>query len=95
MRNTHLNPSKEAEAIRKSVHPVWSGTLAFRAMFPAGELAKKVPDHQVLSTPMCVRHRSSYPLSLAQLILHCRKLVQYSGTLKVGSTERSVSPVAD
>lgn len=51
-------PSKEAETIRNSVHPVWSGTLAYRAMFPAGELAKKVPAHQVLSTPMCVRHLS-------------------------------------
>jgi hypothetical protein len=54
----HLDPSKEAEIIRNSAHPVWSGTLAYRAMFPAGELAKNVPAHPVLSTPMCVRPRN-------------------------------------
>jgi salicylate hydroxylase len=54
----HLDPSKEAEIIRNSAHPVWSGTLAYRAMFPASELAKNVPAHPVLSTPMCVRPRN-------------------------------------
>ncbi len=81
------SPSKEAETIRNSVHSVWSGTVAYRAMFPSGELAKKMPAHQVLSTPMCVRHRSSCPFSLTELILHCRKLVKYSGSLKVGSID--------
>ena len=82
-----LPPSKEAETIRNSVHPVWSGTVAYRAMFPSGELAKKMPAHQVLSTPMCVRHHSSYPLSLTELIYRYRKLVKYSGSLKVGSID--------
>ena len=80
-----LPPSNEAETIRNSVHPVWSGTVAYRAMFPSGELAKKVPAHQVLSTPMCVRHHSSCPPSLTELIYHYRKHVKYSGSLKVGS----------
>ena len=52
---------KEATPVRNSVHPVWSGTLAYRAMFPAGDLAKKCPAHRVLSTPMCVRSHSSLP----------------------------------
>jgi hypothetical protein len=44
-------------------------------MFPAGKLD--------LSKPMCGRHRSSCPHSRTQLILHCRGLVNYSGSLKV------------
>ena len=92
---THLDPSKEAETIRNSVHPVWSGTLAYRAMFPASELAKKVPSHQVLSTPICVSHRSSCPFSLTELILHFRGLVKYSGSLKVGSTDGLLLSVVD
>jgi len=54
-----LDPSKEAATIRNSVHPIWSGTLAYRAMIPASDLAKKAPTHRVLSTPMCVRNASS------------------------------------
>ena len=50
-----IDPSKEAATVGNSPHPVWSGTLAYRAMFPAGDLATKVPSHRVLSTPMCVR----------------------------------------
>lgn len=51
----HTDPTEEATTIRSSIHPVWSGYLAYRAMFPASDLATKVPSHQALSTPMCVR----------------------------------------
>jgi hypothetical protein len=54
-----LDLSKETTSLKHSVHPVWSGTLAYRAMFPAGKLVRKVPGHRVLSTPMCVRKSSS------------------------------------
>ena len=94
-RVTHLDASKEAENIRNSVHPVWSGTLAYRALFPAGELAKKMPAHQVLSTPICVSHRFSCPFSLTELILHYRKPVKYSGSLKVGTTPSILLLLAD
>lgn len=48
---------KEA-CLDKYVEPVWSGSLAYRALVPAEPLRRMNPDHPVFKTPLQVRSSS-------------------------------------
>ena len=47
--------TREAEELRRAVHPLWSGTRAYRATIPAEVLRARLPGHRVLTEPMVVR----------------------------------------
>jgi salicylate hydroxylase len=42
---------QEAAEISSCIEPVWSGTIAYRALIPADRLKSVAPGHQVLTTP--------------------------------------------
>ncbi|KAG5644252.1 hypothetical protein DXG03_008790 [Asterophora parasitica] len=50
----------EAAGINASVHPVWSGTSAYRALIPAERLKSRAPDHQIFSTPTQYLGKNGY-----------------------------------
>lgn len=43
--------SRDAVEAQSSVHPLWSGTVAYRALIPAEKLRALAPHHRVLTTP--------------------------------------------
>jgi hypothetical protein len=41
----------EVAKINASVDPLWTGTIAYRALIPAEKLRAQAPDHPILTEP--------------------------------------------
>ena len=49
---------KEASELLAAIQPIWSGTVAYRALIPAEKLSALSPHHGALKTPtqVCTSH---------------------------------------
>ncbi|KAJ7648636.1 hypothetical protein DFH06DRAFT_1209241 [Mycena polygramma] len=71
---------QDAAEIASCIEPVWSGTIAYRALIPAERLRATAPGHPVLTTPTQYLGKNgyiiAYPISLGKMInfvaFHCR-----------------------
>ncbi|KAF8217130.1 salicylate hydroxylase [Mycena galopus ATCC 62051] len=63
---------KESADIESCIEPVWSGTIAYRALIPAERLKTVAPGHPVLTTPTQYLgkggHIIAYPISHGKMI---------------------------
>ncbi|KAJ7923468.1 hypothetical protein B0H13DRAFT_1979915 [Mycena leptocephala] len=57
---------QEASDIASCIEPVWSGTIAYRALIPAERLKASAPGHPVLTTP--TQYVIAYPISQGKMI---------------------------
>lgn len=53
--NGGKNAAVSAEALRKSITPVWTGTVAYRCLIPTERLQKLCPGHRACTTGLMVR----------------------------------------
>jgi salicylate hydroxylase len=66
--------ASEEEYIERFVQPAWTGSMAYRALFPVEELRKVNPNHSMLKGPQQVR--SHIPSThLTNLLFMCSTLV--------------------
>lgn len=64
-----------------SLHPIWTGTVAYRGLVPIEKLEVELPGHRAVHTPMIV---SSDRLLRPYLSLRCNSIhFKYAGKLKV------------
>ncbi|ESK89129.1 hypothetical protein Moror_5271 [Moniliophthora roreri MCA 2997] len=63
---------KEAAELMHSIDPVWSGTIAYRALIPSERLQARFPSHRTLTTPMQYLGKGgyviAYPISQGKLV---------------------------
>ncbi|KAJ7304548.1 hypothetical protein DFH08DRAFT_985774 [Mycena albidolilacea] len=57
---------QEAAEIASCIDPVWSGTIAYRALIPGDRLKATAPGHPVLTTP--TQYIIAYPISHGKMI---------------------------
>ncbi|KIM41421.1 hypothetical protein M413DRAFT_445432 [Hebeloma cylindrosporum] len=55
-----------------SIHPIWTGTVAYRGLVPIKELEAELPGHRAVQTPMMyvgkLKHLVVYPVSKDELV---------------------------
>ncbi|PPQ78461.1 hypothetical protein CVT25_011856 [Psilocybe cyanescens] len=81
-----------------SLHPIWSGTTAYRALVPMEKLKAALPGHSALTAPMLYsgksKHIVTYPISQDKIL----NIVAYDtdvsriGTIYDGPTALSCTP---
>ncbi|KAJ6582241.1 salicylate hydroxylase [Mycena capillaripes] len=57
---------QDAAEIASCIEPVWSGTVAYRALIPSDRLKATAPGHPALTTPM--QYIMAYPISHGKLV---------------------------
>lgn len=93
---TKQGKADDAQEILKAVEPAWSGTTAYRAVFPTQKLAADYPDHRALTVAMhvCLAHPHRFLILTPSAVYWKRSGTCISEAISIEYTSSDIGLIA-